>query len=485
MPVELIRVRFAPSPTGRLHIGGLRAALYNYLFAKKHGGTFILRIEDTDQQRSVPGGVEDIVNTLYAYGIPPDEGVLLEGGKIGERGAHGPYVQSKRLTTYREAAAKLVEQGSAYPCFCTPERLAALRTSQEQQHLPPGYDGTCRTITPADAAARVAAGEAHVIRFRTPREGATQANDLVRGDVLFRHATIEDTVLMKTDGFPTYHLANVVDDHAMQITHVIRGEEWLPSLPLHLLLYAAFSWEAPAFAHLPLILNTNRKKLSKRDGTTAAADYLADYLPMATLNFIALLGWNPKTEQEYYVSLDELVRDFDLAKVNKAGAIFDTKKLVHLNKLHMRAADPVRLAHIAKLTCTDDEAKKYLPLVIERAERLVDLQPAVAFLTAEDLTYDATLLIPKKGITERTKEVLLAIIPWLNERPAGEWGSADSLRTTTLAWIAERDWTNQEVLWPVRVALSGAAASPDVFDIAVALGKERAMQRVQKAVELL
>ncbi len=480
-----IRVRFAPSPTGYLHIGGLRAALYNYLFAKKHGGTFVLRIEDTDQQRTVAGAVEDIVATLSAYGIPPDEGVSQDGGKIVKRGEFGPYVQSHRLHMYREAAQKLVEQGSAYPCFCTSERLTALRASQEQQHLPPGYDGTCRTIAPADAATRIAAGEAHVIRFRTPREGTTQIRDLVRGDVLFRHSTIEDAVLVKTDGFPTYHLANVVDDHAMHITHVIRGEEWLPSLPLHVLLYAAFAWDAPAYAHLPLILNTSRKKLSKRDGTTAAADYLTVYLPMATLNFIALLGWNPKTEREYYATLAELVADFDLAKVNKAGAIFDTKKLIHLNKLHMRAADPVQLARAAKLTCTDHEARTYLPLVIERAERLTDLQPAIAFLTAAELTYESDILIPKNGTREHTREVLQAVLPWLQDRAVGEWGMPENLRTATLAWISEKGWTNQEVLWPVRVALSGAKASPDVFDIACALGKERTLHRVQKAIGAL
>lgn len=480
-----LRVRFAPSPTGRLHIGGLRAALYNYLFAKKNGGTFILRIEDTDQQRSVAGGVEDIVSTLYAYGIPPDEGIVLEDGRIAERGELGPYVQSKRVSMYQAAAAKLVEQGSAYPCFCTPERLAALRASQEQQHLPPGYDGMCRTIAPADAAARVAAGETHVIRFRTPREGVTQATDLVRGNVQFRHATVEDTILLKSDGFPTYHLANVVDDHTMQISHIIRGEEWLPSLPLHLLLYAAFSWSPPVFAHLPLILNAQRKKLSKRDGTTAAVDYLADYLPMATLNFIALLGWNPKTEREYYASLEELIHDFDLAKVNKAGAIFDTKKLIHLNRLHMRSVDPVLLTRAAKLTCTDEQAQKYLPLVVERAERLSDLEPAMSFLIAEELSYDSALFIPKNGTLSRTQEVLQAAIPWLQERPVGEWANASQLRSVTLAWITSSGWTNQEVLWPVRVALSGSKASPDVFDIAVALGKERTIKRIQKAVELL
>lgn len=485
MPLEPIRVRFAPSPTGRLHIGGLRTALYNYLFAKINHGTTVLRIEDTDQQRSVPGGVEGIVDTLTAYGLTPDEGVVRVNGQLTERGTLGPYVQSKRLHLYHEAAKTLIEQGSAYYCFCTPERLTTLRTSQEQQHLPPGYDGACRALTPADAANRVAAGEAHVIRFRTPRDGATDVEDLVKGKITFRHATVEDAVLVKTDGFPTYHLANVVDDHAMAISHVIRGEEWLPSLPLHLLLYAAFVWDSPSFAHLPLILSTNRKKLSKRDGTTAAEDFLIEYLPMATLNFIALLGWNPKTEQEYYPSLGELERDFSLTKVAKSGAIFDTKKLIHLNRLHMRAADPVTLAKAAKLTCTDDEARSYLPLVIERAERLSDLKPAITFLTEREISYESTVLIPKNGTIERTKEVLMAIIPWLQARSVGEWGSAEPLRTATLAWIAERSWTNQEVLWPIRVALSGSKNSPDVFDIAVALGKERAMQRVQKAVALL
>ena len=483
--MKSVRVRFAPSPTGRLHIGGLRAALYNYLFAKKQNGVFILRIEDTDQQRTVKGGVEDIVDTLIAYGIPPDEGVTRENEKIIERGTFGPYVQSKRLSIYKEAAAKLIEQGSAYYCFCSADRLTALRTSQEQQHLPPGYDGTCRTIPPTDALARVAAGEPHVIRFRTPREGATQATDLIRGEVVIRHTTLEDTVLLKTDGFPTYHLANVVDDHAMAISHVIRGEEWLPSLPLHILLYKAFAWEAPAFAHLPLILNTARKKLSKRDGTTAAADYLNEYLPMATLNFIALLGWNPKTEQEYYSTIENLIQDYDLSKVNKAGAIFDTKKLIHLNRLHMRATEPTTLAKAAKLTCTDDEARKYLPLVVERAERLSDLQPAISFLLEDRISFDSAILIPKNGTQEHAKEVLKAAIDWLQGLTAGEWANPGELRTKTISWIKEHGWTNQEVLWPVRVALSGSQASPDVFDIACALGKERAVQRLTKAQEAL
>ena len=477
-----IRVRFAPSPTGRLHIGGLRSALYNYLFAKKQQGTFVLRIEDTDQKRTVPGAVEDIVDGLHAYGLIPDEGFVRESGALVERGSYGPYVQSKRLHLYRSAAETLVEQGGAYPCFCTPERLAALRAQQEAQHLPPGYDGACRSLTPAEAKQRQQAGESHVIRFRVPTDGATTSRDLVRGDVTFRHATLEDAVLLKSDGFPTYHLANVVDDHAMAISHVIRAEEWLPSLPLHLLLYQAFGWQAPAYAHLPHVLGPTRKKLSKRDGHTAATDYLEAYLPSAVLNFIALLGWNPKTEREFYHTLPELVEDFDIAKVNTSGAIFDVKKLEHLHRLHLRATAPERIAQAAHLPLREDEARRYIPLVIDRAVKLTDLEPALSYLTGNCPMYDASLLIPKQGSAEHTNVRLRAVLEWLNSLSDAYWESSSSMREQCIAWIAEQRWTNQEVLWPFRVALTGSRTSPDVFDSAVALGKERTLQRLQEAI---
>ncbi len=480
-----VRVRFAPSPTGRLHIGGLRSALYNYLFAKKQNGVFILRIEDTDRKRLVPGAVEDIVDTLQAYGLTPDEGPVRRDGKIIEQGTHGPYVQSQRLTLYQEAVQVLLEQGSAYPCFCSAERLAKLRESQEQQHLPPGYDGHCREVLPDDAQKRRHAGETCVIRFRVPHEGTTTAQDVVRGTVQFRNALLEDAVLMKSDGYPTYHLANVVDDHAMEISHVIRAEEWLSSLPLHLLLYQAFGWNPPTFAHLPHVLGAGRKKLSKRDGDTAAGDYLKEYLPRAVLNFIALLGWNPKTNKEYYPTVEELVADFDLAKVNKSGAIFDVQKLTHLHQLHLRATPVDEIRTAAQLPCTAEEARRYLPLVLERAERLSDLAPAIAYLIGNVPEYDADLLIPKQGSRENTKNILKDTAAWLTSLPQSVWGNAAEMRERCLQWIIERKRTNQETLWPLRVALTGSRTSPDVFDSAVALGSERTVERVQAALARL
>lgn len=477
--MNAIRTRFAPSPTGKLHIGSLRSALFSYLFAKRNNGTFILRIEDTDQKRTVEGAVEDIVRTLHAYGLIPDEGNYNPDILSEERGAFGPYTQSKRLPLYREAAQTLLKQGSAYPCFCTPERLQQLRASQENQHLPPGYDGACRTIAPDVANNRIASGEPHVIRFCMPESGETVAIDAVRGKVTFVHATLEDSVLMKTDGFPTYHLANVVDDHAMQISHVIRAEEWLPSLPLHIQLYKAFHWQAPIFAHIPLILGTGRKKLSKRDGATAASDYLQEYLPNAVINFIAFLGWNPKTEKEFYGSLPELAQDFDLEKVNTSGAIFDTEKLRHLNRLHMRMLSPGQLAKEAGLTLTDDEALRYIPLAIDRATTLPEVKAGIAFLTNQEVSYDAPLLIPKKGDAHATRTHLIQLLDFWKAL-SDEWTTARALKEVTLKWIVEQKLTNLEVLWPARVSLTGQQNSPDVFDVAVALGKVRACARLEQ-----
>lgn len=479
--MNAVRTRFAPSPTGKLHIGSLRSALFSYLFAKHHQGTFILRVEDTDQKRTVEGAVEDIVHTLNAYGLVPDEGAYNPDELTKERGAFGPYTQSQRLPLYREAVQTLVQQGSAYPCFCTPERLKQLRMSQENQHLPPGYDGACRTIPTDVAKTRIAGGELHVIRFRMPQTGETIAEDAVRGKVKFAHATLEDSVLFKTDGFPTYHLANVVDDHAMQISHVIRAEEWLPSLPLHIQLYKAFGWQPPVFAHIPLILGPGRKKLSKRDGAIAAADYLHDFLPIAVINFIAFLGWNPKTEKEFYGSLPELIQDFDLEKVNTSGAIFDTEKLRHLNRLHMRTLSPEQLAQRAGITISIDEAKRYIPLAIDRATTLPEVATGIAFLINDRLTYDVSLVIPKKSDARTTKsnlEILLNFWKSLND----EWSTAAALKEVTLHWIVEQKLSNLEVLWPARVSLTGQQNSPDVFDVAVALGKERSGKRLEQGI---
>jgi glutamyl-tRNA synthetase len=334
-----VRVRYAPSPTGALHLGGLRTALFNYLFARRHGGAFLLRIEDTDRARAVPGSVEAILGALRWCGLTPDEGPDALGG-----GA-GPYVQSERLPLYAAAAAQLLASGAAYRCFCGPQRLAALREAQAAAGLPSAYDRACAEADPATAARRAAAGEPNVVRLSAPRGGGGSSAplfDLVLGEVAFPAGAVEDAVLLKSDGWPTYHLASVVDDHAMRVSHVIRGQEWLPSLPKHAALYAALGWTPPAFAHLPLLLNGDRSKLSKRKGDASVEDFVGKgFLPGALLNFVAQLGWTPPgggSSREGLASLAELAADFDLRDVHRSNAVVDGARLTWVNNRHVRAA---------------------------------------------------------------------------------------------------------------------------------------------------
>ena len=329
-----VRVRFAPSPTGKLHIGGLRTALFNYLFAKKRNGTMILRIEDTDRKRTVPGAVDNISNMLKWANIHINEGVSSSTQP------YGPYVQSERLKLYKEHADQLVSENKAYKCFCTEERLQLMRKSQQKKGtISPMYDKACKKLPAEEVDSLVKAGTPYTIRMAIPEdEGITVVHDETLGEIHFSNETIDDQVLLKSDGFPTYHLANVVDDHYMKISHVIRGEEWLPSTPKHVLLYKSFDWEIPKFVHLPLLLNSNRSKLSKREGDVSVEDfYNKGYLSSALCNFIALLGWNPGSgdTQELFFSNDELVTKFDLENVNKGGAIVDVKKLNYINRHHI------------------------------------------------------------------------------------------------------------------------------------------------------
>ncbi len=327
---ETVRVRFAPSPTGYLHIGGLRTALYNYLFAKNNNGKFILRIEDTDRNRYVEGAVENLISTLNWIGLKYDEGPDAKG-------EFGPYMQSQRLDIYKKYANDLLENGKAYCCFCTPERLQELREEQQRQKLPQAkYDKHCLNLTKDEIKEKLESGIPHVIRLNVPADQKVTFDDVIRERVEFDTSNIDDQVLIKSDGFPTYHLANVVDDHLMKITHVIRGEEWLSSTPKHILLYDFFEWEKPVFAHLPLLLNPDRSKLSKRQGDVAVEDYQSKgYLKETLINFVALLGWNAGDDKEFYY-LDELVEKFSLERVNKAGAVFDLQKLNWLNAEHLR-----------------------------------------------------------------------------------------------------------------------------------------------------
>ncbi|MEK7139411.1 MAG: glutamate--tRNA ligase [Patescibacteria group bacterium] len=485
MAASTVRTRFAPSPTGYLHVGGLRTALYNYLFAKQHGGQFILRIEDTDQARLVAGATEKLLATLARVGLTPDEGPT-------QGGDYGPYVQSQRLPIYQQHVKQLVAAGQAYYCFCSTERLTSVRAQKIAAKEPPMYDRHCANLSADEVAKRLAASEPHTIRLRVPA-GSTTLPDLVWGEVTIANATIDDQVLLKADGFPTYHLAVVVDDHLMNISHVLRGDEWLPSTPKHLLLYRAFGWPPPQFAHLPLILNPDRSKLSKRQGDVAAEDFLTQgYLPVALLNFIALLGWHPGGGEETEIfSLRELIKRFSIAEINKAGAGFDLQKLDWINGQYLRqlsgpelvaAARPFLAPTLTQREWPADYLEQVLNLERDRIKKLSDLPAAVSYFFEEPLTYDPQLLQWKDtppGVVQSNLEKLAI---WLaSVRP---WTAAGLAEKIT-AWIAEQGLTKGEVLWPLRVALSGRDKSPGPFEIAAVLGPDQTIERVHAAIEYL
>lgn len=476
------RVRFAPSPTGELHIGGVRTALYDWLIARQSGGQFILRIEDTDRTRYVAGSDDRLIEILTWLGLSPDEGPV-------NGGPHAPYVQSQRLEKYRTAAEQLVQQGNAYWCFCTPERLEKLRADQQANKQPPRYDRQCLNLSAEEIAERRAAGERAVVRHHIP-EGVTTIHDEIRGDVTFQHAEIDDYVLLKSDGFPTYHLAVVVDDHAMQITLVIRAEEWLPSTPKHVLLYKAFGWELPRFAHPPLILDRSRAKLSKRHGAVSAEAFReSGILPEALLNAVALLGWNPGTEQDIFTR-DELIASFHLDRVHQAGAIFDPEKLLWINQQHMKRYSDAELVKLSEPfffakhgdTWTQFSVKeRAIAIVRERAKTLADIADGISFLlTLPD--YDPALLIPKKGSAQRADEALHAA----EELLSGSFSqNSAELQQTLEAHATAAGFTRGEFFWPLRAALSGSAASPGVTEILLTLGADEVQQRLGVARQRL
>lgn len=487
----------APSPTGFLHVGGLRTALFNFLFAKKHGGKFILRIEDTDQTRLVVGATENIVQTLSEFGLIPDEGPYWDG-KLKTRGEFGPYFQSERLELYRKHAQALVAKKAAYYCFCSPERLESLRKEQETRKIPPKYDKTCLRLSPEEIEKKLAAKERHVIRLNVPKDEQIKFTDLVHGEITISSNEVDDQVLLKSDGFPTYHLAVVVDDNLMGITHVIRGDEWIPSVPKHILLYEAFGWELPEFIHLPLLLSKTRKKLSKREGDVAVKEFVEKgYLPEALLNFVAFLGWNPKTEQEIF-SLDELIKQFDVAKINKAGAVFDLEKLDWLNGLYIRnlsAADLIErlkpylsAAKINFEKYPDEFLEKIILLERERLKKLSEIGERVRYFF-EEPRYDTSLLIWKKAEKETIRKNLGALKEFLGKLSTEDL-KKEALEPKMKELIASQKLTNGEVLWPLRVALTGLEASPGPFEIIDAFGarpngKEIILERIEKAEKLL
>lgn len=486
-----IRTRFAPSPTGFVHLGSLRSALYAYLFTKQYGGAFFLRIEDTDQSREVAGAVANLLKSLKWAGLEPDEGVILDShGEASEKGKYGPYTQSKRLGLYQKYAQELVAKGLAYHCFCTSERLTVLRSEQEEAKRPTRYDGLCKKLSAEETAKRLARGDKSVIRMKMPDNKPIEFTDMIRGKIIVNSGELDEQVLMKADGFPTYHLAHIVDDHLMKTTHVIRGEEWLPSTPKHLLLFEYFGWVAPQYAHLPLILNPDKSKLSKRQGDVAVEDYRdKGYLPEALVNYVALLGWNPGTEREIF-SLPELIKEFSFAKVHKAGAVFDIKKLDWLNGEYIKKLPPKKFISLAwpfleqSIGAIKDRpmAEKVLLLEQDRVSKLSEVGESVQFFFADELDYEPDLLIWKKSDQAKT----LAILRDLETVLAGysDWSKAD-LEQKLLAYIKDRGLTNGDVLWPMRVALTGLAKSPPPFDVAGILGREKTLSRVKTAIERL
>ncbi|MBI5222420.1 MAG: glutamate--tRNA ligase [Candidatus Magasanikbacteria bacterium] len=492
----VLKTRFAPSPTGFLHVGGLRTALFSYLFAKHNRGKFLLRIEDTDRERTVKGGIENIIKSLRWAGITPDEGVNLnERDEVIQTGENGPYIQSQRLEIYHRHVEQLVGDGHAYHCFCSKDRLGELRQIQEANKQATGYDGLCRDIPLAEAKRRVAKGESHVIRMKMPKTGVTKFTDLVRGKVEFKNELIDDQVLLKADGFPTYHLAVVVDDHLMGITHVIRAEEWLPSTPKHIGLYKMFGWKPPVFAHLSLLVNEKKQKLSKRQGDVSVRDFIdKGYLPEAMINFIAFLGWNPGDEREIF-SLNELVKEFDFSKVSKAAGVFNLEKLNWYNREYLKKITSEELIKIClplfkdkryEISCLParqgdkDWIKKVLELEKERVTTLRELVEAVGFVF-EDVDYEPELLIWKNNDREKTGQNLAKLSQFLADLDV--WTRAE-LEAKVGEWIKENNFGVGNVLWPMRVALSGQKNSPGPFEIAEVLGKEKTLERLRTAVKL-
>lgn len=476
-----IRTRFAPSPTGFLHIGGLRTALYAYLFAKKHQGAFLLRIEDTDQARSVPGALESLIALLHTMGLDYEEGPIKEG-------PHGPYIQSQRLALYTKHVEILLEKGAAYRCFCTKERLDEMRTAQTARKVAPMYDRACTKLTKEQIAEKTAHKIPSVIRQKIDYSKTVTFNDLVREKMQFKPQTLDDQVLLKSDGFPTYHLANVVDDHDMEISHVIRGEEWLPSAPKHILLYEAFGWTPPQFAHLPLLLNPDKTKLSKRQGDVAVEDYLKKgYLKEALINFVALLGWNAGTEKEIF-SMQELIDEFSLERIQKAGAVFTIEKLDWLNGLYIRRLTPKALGDALQPFLTEKkdlatpEMRTALTVIQTRMKTLVDGAEMLKIFLVEMPEYDHALLLNEKMKVDKEimQKTMTAAIETLEKQE--DWASEEALKSGLEKTIQELGIKNGQMLWPVRVALSGQQYSPGVFEILKALGKERSIARLKKAL---
>ena len=483
-----VRVRFAPSPTGFVHIGSLRTALYNYLFAKKNNGSYILRIEDTDQSRLVEGAVENMLDILSWCGVEHNEGVVKKEGKMAQVGQCGPYVQSERLDIYKKHIQELLDKGEAYYCFCSKERLDQVREEQTKRNETPRYDGHCRDISLEEARIRVEKGEPHVIRLRLPENKDITFNDVVRGPVVVNTNDLDDQVLMKTDGFPTYHFAVVVDDYLMGITHVIRGEEWVISTPKHVYLYEAFGWQAPLFVHLPNILNRERKKLSKRHGDVAAADFKKKgYLPEGLINYLALVGWSPEDEQEIF-QMEELIESFSLERVSKSGGVFDTDKLNWINSHFIKEYDLDILTKqslpylIEAGYMTGEEAIEKMDWVRDMVSIIRDRVSFLDEIKKEAAIFFNNVIVPEN---EEAEEVLKLshiheLMNIFEEKVRDSETIDQSFGKILFKQIQkETGYKGKDLYMPIRVMLTGEIHGPDMGMTLKVLGKEKILSRIQ------
>jgi len=480
----------APSPTGRFHLGSARTALYNYIFARKTGGKFVLRIEDTDQKRYVPGAEEEIIRSLDWLGISPDESPV-RGGK------YGPYRQTERREIYSRYAWALVEKGAAFPCFCTPERLAKVREEQLARKENPRYDGTCRQLDPAEARRRVDAGEKFVIRFKMPKEGSTTAVDLLRGPITIENTALDDSVLLKSDGLPTYHMAAMIDDHLMDITHVIRGSEWLSTFPLHVNILRAFGWDEPVWAHLSLFLKPSGKgKMSKRTATEAIKDgysiFIGDlkdlgYIPEGVLNWIVLMGWG--VAEDDVMSLDQMVERFSIDNLTPSPAAINFQKLDHFNGTHIRRLTNEDLAARIKpyfinagLEVPNETLLKVTPLIRERLVTLDDCLAFASFFFKEDVQPNSEELIAKGLDAKQSAEIVRKVYEILSSLPEISHLIAEP---PMHEYVEKSGLSANQVFGIVRVAVTGQKVSPPLFESMEIIGREKVLQRLQNAIRIL
>jgi glutamyl-tRNA synthetase len=482
MADKRVRVRYAPSPTGDPHVGNIRTALFSWLYARHTGGDFIVRIEDTDVARTVEGALESILDSLRWLGLDWDE-----GPEVG--GPCAPYVQSQRLELYQQAAEDLVERGHAYHCYCSPQRLQEMRQEQARRKQPTGYDRLCRDLAPGEAQ-----DANRVVRFKMPTEGETTFNDVIRGDVTFANATVDDFVILKSDGYPTYHLASIVDDHLMDISHVMRAEEWLSSAPRHVHIYNALGYEMPLFAHLPIILGPDRSKLSKRHGDVSLLQYRdMGYLPEAMFNFLAILGWSLDDHTEI-LTREDLIQNFSLERITKAGAIFNLDKLTWMNGMYIRQMSDKDLVSRIMQTLDDtlsDGARRRIsetyvsaiaPLVQERIKTMMDVPQLTDFFFLEELEYPPEDLIQKGMDRDSAKLALESTL----QRVAGlDVWSTESLEGEIRPLAEELNVKTGQLFGAIRVAITGRKAAPPLFETMAVLGRDRCLARLERSTSCL